>query len=201
MNTWQTEPSGLVVVDDGHGPSVIYPPLDAATVAKLDGVRIRWGVAGQQAAASAGAPWSWVLATVYAESGGDPGAHGADGEIGLMQIMPATGAGLGFTAAQLADPVQNLRCGATLLGRSAARGLDLPKAASCYNAGAQSNGQPHTSSSSPWGIAESSGYIARVVAAANYYLGVQPATKAGLDTVELAFLGLAALLGYRVLKG
>jgi len=43
----------------------------------------------------------------------------------------------------------------------------LPRAASGYNAGAQSSGQPWPSDRSPWRMRENAGYISKTVAAAN----------------------------------
>ncbi|TNJ38193.1 transporter substrate-binding domain-containing protein [Chlorobaculum thiosulfatiphilum] len=56
--------------------------------------------------------WDWRLlaALVYEESQFDAGAVSWAGAIGLMQLMPATGAY--FKARDLFDPVQNLRAGA-----------------------------------------------------------------------------------------
>lgn len=45
------------------------------------------------------------------ESSLNPKARGAAGEIGIMQIMPATGEWLGYTEAQLFDPEMNIKCG------------------------------------------------------------------------------------------
>lgn len=51
---------------------------------------------------------------VHYTSNGDV-IRGADGEIGLCQILPATGAGLGFSEIDLMDPVKNiLACSAYL---------------------------------------------------------------------------------------
>ena len=58
---------------------------------------------------------------VEAESGGDPNAVGAAGEIGLMQILPETGALLaehaGMNEYDLRNPAQNLWLGAYGLAR------------------------------------------------------------------------------------
>lgn len=58
------------------------------------------------------------------------------GAIGLMQIMPATGARFGHRAALLADPASNLDAGAWLLRALHARyGNDLDLILAAYNAG------------------------------------------------------------------
>lgn len=57
-------------------------------------------------------------AVAFVESGWNPNAQGAAGEVGLMQVMPATAAMLGFrgTLAELADPATNVRLGVQYLG-------------------------------------------------------------------------------------
>ena len=73
------------------------------------------------------------------ESGWDPSAKGAAGEIGLVQIMKETGIkpGLGVTPIQdRADPVENLRFGAEYLGALIEEfGGDYTKALQAYNGG------------------------------------------------------------------
>jgi soluble lytic murein transglycosylase-like protein len=196
---WRTEANGAVSVDtDGKGFAAFYPSLDPATTAKLDSVRSRFGSMAQTAAAAGGVPPSWLLAVAYSE-GGDPSARGADGEIGLCQIMPGTGAELGYSAAMLTDPAQNLRCAATLLGRSRAKGFDLPAAASRYNAGGDATtGAPHPSPSSPWGYRATGDYISRVVGASNYYLGVSDA--GGAPDLGFALLVGLGVLGWQLTK-
>lgn len=71
-----------------------------------------------QAAERRGIPPALGHAVATVESGWNPGAVGAAGEVGLMQIMPATAAVLGFhgTPAELADPATNVRLGIQYLG-------------------------------------------------------------------------------------
>ena len=73
------------------------------------------------------------------ESGWDPSAKGAAGEIGLVQIMKETGIqpGMGVTPIQdRADPVDNLRFGAENLGALIEEfGGDYTKALQAYNGG------------------------------------------------------------------
>ena len=58
------------------------------------------------------------VATV--ESGYDVNARGADGEVGLMQILPGTAAMLGFrgSRAELAEPVTNIHYGLAYLAQA-----------------------------------------------------------------------------------
>ena len=59
---------------------------------------------------------NFILAIIWQESGGNPLAKGAAGEIGLMQIMPLTGSLYGATTPEeLWNPVMNIRVGARYL--------------------------------------------------------------------------------------
>ena len=91
-----------------------------------------------QAAERRGIPPALGHAVASVESGWNPDAQGAAGEVGLMQVMPATAAMLGFrgTLAELADPATNVRLGVQYLGDAwfLARG-DLCMALMKYRAG------------------------------------------------------------------
>ena len=86
-----------------------------------------------------------VVAVMRKESGFDARAKGKAGEIGLMQIMPATGKewaemeGVRFRAKHLYDPLTNARAGAWYLreglDRWDGRADPLPYALARYNAG------------------------------------------------------------------
>lgn len=115
-------------------------------------------------------PLALLLATAAVEGGGN--AHppnGSSGEVGPMQLMPINWQGL--TAAQVAVPAENVRISAEMLmAYDASNGgcpLAVPKIASCYNAGSEANGTPHARASDPWGMAESPGYIDKIVRAWN----------------------------------
>ncbi|WP_406873182.1 transglycosylase SLT domain-containing protein [Aminobacter sp. P9b] len=62
-------------------------------------------------------PAEFALAVMEIESFFDPEARGGDGEIGLMQVMPATARLMGFrgTLAELADPRTNIALGVRYL--------------------------------------------------------------------------------------
>lgn len=82
-----------------------------------------------------GVPEALLLAVIHVESGFNPRARSAKGAIGLMQVMPPTGARYGVLA-DLADPVKNIGVGARYLRDL----LDLFKgdtelALAAYNAG------------------------------------------------------------------
>ncbi len=85
-----------------------------------------------------GLPPAVADAVAFVESGLNPGAVGSVGELGLMQVRPATAALLGHTgpAAALLDPATNVRFGVAYLARAwtLARG-DLCRALMKYRAG------------------------------------------------------------------
>ena len=85
-----------------------------------------------------GLPPQIALAVIEIESGFDPVAKGAAGEIGLMQVMPPTARMLGFQGSddQLAEPEANIRLGIRYLARAhrLARG-DLCTTLMKYRAG------------------------------------------------------------------
>jgi soluble lytic murein transglycosylase-like protein len=59
-------------------------------------------------------------AVMEIESGFDPDVHGADGEVGLMQVMPATARMLGFRGSldELAVPATNIALGVRYLAQA-----------------------------------------------------------------------------------
>lgn len=70
------------------------------------------------------------------ESGMNPNAVGKAGELGLMQVMPATAKEMGYSAEQMKDAAIQIDAGAKYLAQMLQRyGGDLDKALSGYNAG------------------------------------------------------------------
>jgi len=91
-----------------------------------------------EAAAPLGLPGAIADAVMHVESNYRPGAIGRSGEIGLMQVMPATARLLGFggTPAELADPQTNVRLGVRYLaGAWRLANGDLCTAVMKYRAG------------------------------------------------------------------
>jgi hypothetical protein len=85
-----------------------------------------------------GVPPELADAVMAVESGYNPATVGADGEIGLMQLMPATAGMLGFTGtlAELAVPETNIRYGVIYLAAAwQLAGRDICTAAMKYRAG------------------------------------------------------------------
>ena len=87
-----------------------------------------------------GLPSQIAVAVIEIESGFNPDAKGAAGEIGLMQVMPPTAKMLGFQGNddQLAEPTANIKLGVSYLAKAhrLARG-DLCTALMKYRAGHQ----------------------------------------------------------------
>jgi len=106
----------------------------------LDGLsqeQIIYAVKIAQAAQAAGVPPKLAVAIAYQESRLNPNApNGADGEIGIMQIKPATAKGEGFELKQIKDPDENIKAGISYLKKSWEKSDQNPKlAAYGYNAG------------------------------------------------------------------
>lgn len=166
--TWQTRMDGVVEVDRGAGFEAIALAGPDAQTARTE----KWAPIVQRVAAELEVPPAWVLATIYAESGGNPLAVSPDGGYGLMQLTPPKNFGL--STEQALDPEQNIRAGAGLLAKLRRRGWDLPRVASGYNAGAGVTA-PHPDAKDPWGFKETrpaspwTGYIEKVVRAANFW--------------------------------
>jgi cell wall-associated NlpC family hydrolase len=74
-----------------------------------------------------------VLGVIQQESGGNANARSPVGATGLMQLMPATAAGLGVNPS---DPKDNVKGGVKyLMQQLKAFDNDIPKALAAYNAG------------------------------------------------------------------
>ncbi|AYO83221.1 soluble lytic murein transglycosylase-like protein [Methylobacterium sp. PvP062] len=89
-------------------------------------------------AAARGVPPALAEAVAFVESGYDAGAVGKVGELGLMQVRPATAAMLGHRgpAAELLDPATNVRYGVTYLARAwSLAGGNVCRALAKYRAG------------------------------------------------------------------
>jgi soluble lytic murein transglycosylase-like protein len=75
---------------------------------------------GRTEALHNGVPFALVDAVMWVESGYDPRARGGVGEIGLMQVLPATAALMGFegSLAKLAEPATNIAYGTRYLAQA-----------------------------------------------------------------------------------
>lgn len=85
-------------------------------------------------ATAAGVNPALAVAVAEHESGFQPDARGAAGEIGLFQLMPSTAAGLGVSDPW--NPAQNIAGGIKYLNRMMERYAgDVTRALAAYNAG------------------------------------------------------------------
>lgn len=178
--SWKTLDDGRVVVDKGEGyqPYASVPVADVVDTAdKVMG----WLPLAEDKAAKYGVPVSWILAFIFAESRGDPGASNfcCTGLMAIMTQPPVHGK----SKAQMLDPEQNVDYGASLLAQSSANGNELPAVASIHVAGPKvgTADEPKQNIHSPWGMSEhmwlnkpqgdgSVGYIDRIVRANNMFV-------------------------------
>ncbi len=112
----------------------------AGGTARADGPhdRTSFAPALRAEASKAGLPFDIADTVMAIESGYDPTRIGGVGEIGLMQVRPATAAMLGFkgTAAELAKPEVNIHFGVTYLAEAWRRADgDVCRALMKYRAG------------------------------------------------------------------
>jgi hypothetical protein len=77
-----------------------------------------------------------AVALAYRESRLNPNTkNGTSGEIGLMQVMPSTAKGMGFSVDDLRDPSKNIEIGLTYLKQGLEKFGDPMLAVAGYNAG------------------------------------------------------------------
>ncbi len=114
-----------------------FVPEDGPALPK-DGRRQSFRAIAKREAEQRGLPADIAEAIMHVESNYNPQAHGAAGEIGLMQVMPPTARLLGFTGTleQLADPETNIKLGVRYLaGAWRLANGDICTAAMKYRAG------------------------------------------------------------------
>jgi hypothetical protein len=76
-----------------------------------------------------------AVALAFRESSLRPDAVGTSGEIGLMQVMPATAKGMGFSVEDLRNPSKNIEIGLTYLKQNLDQFGRPALAVAAYNAG------------------------------------------------------------------
>ncbi len=110
----------------------------ALSLPGLEGGRAQYLPLVIQEATAQGIPPELADAVAMVETGYRPDAVGSSGEIGLMQVMPATARQLGFsgTSAELADPAINIALGVRYLARAwSLSGGDICRSLMKYRAG------------------------------------------------------------------
>jgi soluble lytic murein transglycosylase-like protein len=114
------------------------PSVDLVQGLNAMGARKTYQALIKREAEQNGLPPDVADAVAAVESGYDPGAVGAAGEIGLMQVLPETAAMLGFKGdlAELARPDVNIHYGVTYLSEAwRLTGGDLCRSLMKYRAG------------------------------------------------------------------
>lgn len=129
------QPASMVLA---HANGLASFPESNKALQPAKGARATYLSIIQREAASAGLPVQIADAVVQIESGYNPSVIGGVGEIGLMQVRPATAAMLGFkgSPAELAQPEVNIRYGVRYLAEAwRLSNGDLCRALMKYRAG------------------------------------------------------------------
>ena len=117
---------------------LLAAPAKASLLPSEDGARTLYLDTIQREAAQQGVPAALADAVAMVETGYHVNAVGTSGEIGMMQIMPATARQLGFagTLAALFQPATNIHLGVAYLARAwAISGGNVCRALMKYRAG------------------------------------------------------------------
>ena len=120
---------------------------------------------------------NFVAAVIFTESRFRPDAKSGVGAIGLMQIMPATGAGIAkqlgdkdFTVAKLSEPARNIRYGTYYLKQNLDKYNGSEKLVLMhYNGGPRAVNSYRTRGTLP---RETEGFVRKVTATENIYSSV-----------------------------
>jgi soluble lytic murein transglycosylase-like protein len=126
------------VVAEVLAPSDSPPPINAPTRSRGAWTRAEIIAAIEREAKRQGVPAEIAEAVGHTESGFNPSVIGADGEVGVMQVMPSTARMMGFSGslAELAAPDINIRYGVTYLAQGyRLAGGDLCTTVMKYRAG------------------------------------------------------------------
>lgn len=121
----------LLLTRQGATASQIQPvPVISDRVLQYAGEMLRYGV-------ERGVNPALIAAVMTVESGGNATAHGAAGEVGLMQILPSTGMWIGnVSQGELTIPSVNIRVGTTYIRYCIDRkGGNVPAGIAGYNYG------------------------------------------------------------------
>ncbi len=124
-----------------------------------------------------------LKAFMYAESGGNPNARSSVGAVGLVQLMPTTASGLGYSSSSLTDPATNTEAAAKYINqlyKNACNGKtslgscnvnDAQYVIAAYNGGPGANKESKDCPGKTWwqceansGYKETRGYVKRVIA-------------------------------------
>lgn len=166
-----------------------------------------WGNLILDAAQATGVPPSWIVAIMCMETGlwsgnadEQAGKVSYAGAVGLMQVMPAEGAKLGYSAQDLLDPAKNIDAGAKFLAKVAAiRNGQLPEVAAIYNSGRvcgpDTSSNCRASNANEWNLCSASNYPRQIIQwnnSAVMYLDMSPRRGKLLMGVAVGAAGLYA---------
>lgn len=135
-NSVRSEPASVIPVS-AETKSADIPPLEPPSSRGTAGTGSIAAIIEREAT-RAGLPPEIAEAVTHTESGFNRNAVGADGEIGLMQILPSTARMLGFSGSltELANPETNIRYGVNYLAQAwRLAGRDLCTTVMKYRAG------------------------------------------------------------------
>lgn len=131
-----------------------------------------------------------ALAQIQRESGFNPNARGAAGEIGIAQFMPSTAAAYGLSPQDLFDPVKALDAwGRHMRDLLARYNGDYAKALAAYNAGPKRVDRNQIPASTRQ-------YVAAILSAAG--VDTPNPTQADQSLMWLAAIAIGALILSRV---
>jgi hypothetical protein len=176
---YQTQANGTILVQTIPDGVWTTPKLNSDVNDRFTGMVNQWKELVVEASLDYNVPESWIWATMWAESRGDPRAHSPAGAIGLMQVMP-----FHFKEGEEPfDPRTNIRAGVRFLQTIRGKvGHDLVRSASMYNAGGPWTNETWLAAhrkpqlTTKWGYPAEHGYIDTVVAAQNTYLALAAST-------------------------
>lgn len=127
------------------------------------------------AARAADVPVSLLVAQKLQESGtSSSAARGTSGEYGVMQVMPATGASLGFSEQQLQNTQLNVLAGAKYQRQLLDQHNNMLVAGAAYNTGRTGTAVPNYMLGTPNGSPGLVGYLSRIHNAAPAAGGAAP---------------------------
>jgi hypothetical protein len=207
---WDMQGDGLIAVE-GEGTPAFEP--GSLQFKYLEQSWANWGGDILSASSAHGVPASWVLAIMCMETGlwsknpeEQAGKVSYAGAVGLMQVMPAEGAKLGYSAQDLLDPAKNIDAGARFLAKvSGIRNGQLPEVAAIYNSGRvcgpATSSDCRASNANEWNLCSASNYPRQIIQwnnAAIMYLDMSP--RRGKMLAGLA-IGAAGLYAAAVIAG
>lgn len=136
---WRTLPSGLVELEDRGTPML---PEGSQLLPFLEQTWGNWSTEIRKASVLFGVPEAWILAVATVETGPwsdlkekQESIGSSASAIGVMQILPSTAKGLGYSVEDMYDGELNIQAGAQLLAILAEKKGSFVAAMAPYNSG------------------------------------------------------------------